>query len=126
MFEILIVVYYYYIFILYKPFFINRLIFYTWISNLFMQRTFTVEKNHDFLTLRKPDDATAKKHGATGKPAIDGDDTLIILFSSGTTGLPKGVELTHKNMVIAMDINRFLNVIVNYRLEVLENSLYCV
>jgi acyl-CoA synthetase (AMP-forming)/AMP-acid ligase II len=31
------------------------------------------------------------------------DDTALQLFSSGTTGLPKGIELTHRNMLI---INR--------------------
>jgi acyl-CoA synthetase (AMP-forming)/AMP-acid ligase II len=38
-------------------------------------------------------------------PDADGgpDDTALQLFSSGTTGLPKGIELTHRNMLI---INR--------------------
>lgn len=31
-------------------------------------------------------------------PAVDPDDTVIVMYSSGTTGFPKGVELTHRNM----------------------------
>lgn len=32
------------------------------------------------------------------------DDTCLILFSSGTTGLPKAVELTQSNMVTALEV----------------------
>lgn len=32
-------------------------------------------------------------------PEIDPEDTAILPYSSGTTGMPKGVELTHNNLV---------------------------
>ncbi|HJV87753.1 MAG TPA: long-chain-fatty-acid--CoA ligase [Noviherbaspirillum sp.] len=42
---------------------------------------------------------TPEDTGYEGAP----DDTALQLFSSGTTGLPKGIELTHRNMLL---INR--------------------
>lgn len=32
-------------------------------------------------------------------PIINSEDTALLPFSSGTTGLPKGVELTHSNLI---------------------------
>jgi long-chain acyl-CoA synthetase len=38
----------------------------------------------------------------------DGRDTAVILYTSGTTGKPKGAELTHSNLAINADITKQL------------------
>ncbi|KAA1400252.1 long-chain-fatty-acid--CoA ligase [Aeromicrobium ginsengisoli] len=37
-----------------------------------------------------------------------GDDTAVILYTSGTTGQPKGAELTHDNLRVNAELNRDL------------------
>ena len=42
--------------------------------------------------------------GALGAPAVDpARDVAVLPFSSGTTGLPKGVMLTHRNLVANLE-----------------------
>ena len=36
---------------------------------------------------------------ATSLPQIDGSDVAVMLYSSGTTGRPKGVLLSHANLL---------------------------
>jgi acyl-CoA synthetase (AMP-forming)/AMP-acid ligase II len=37
-----------------------------------------------------------------GIPAVDPDDDAVLLYSSGTTGRPKGVLLSHRNLVASL------------------------
>jgi acyl-CoA synthetase (AMP-forming)/AMP-acid ligase II len=39
-------------------------------------------------------------------PAVGPDDSAVLLYSSGTTGLPKGVVLSHRNLVASLGQTR--------------------
>jgi fatty-acyl-CoA synthase len=45
--------------------------------------------------------------------APDLDDTALQLYSSGTTGLPKGVELTHRNLMVSL--SQSVSEVMGYR-----------
>ncbi|MDR1747536.1 MAG: AMP-binding protein, partial [Spirochaetaceae bacterium] len=57
-------------------------------------------KIEDFSTLRSPLRGNHAGKEPDGVPIeVSEEDTASIIYTSGTTGRPKGVELTHKNLV---------------------------
>ena len=57
-----------------------------------------VEKLDDFLKSVKID-AALKKELKAREDAVDTDDVATIIYTSGTLGMPKGVMLTHRNLM---------------------------
>ncbi len=53
------------------------------------------------------------------------DDTLIQLYTSGTTGYPKGAEITHRNVLGTFDILRFRDGFGWYDWQQREVNLVC-
>jgi long-chain acyl-CoA synthetase len=54
-------------------------------------------------------DWTATEVVEQSTPTVEGDDIALLIYTSGTTGTPKGVPLTHGNIVAELDgINRVL------------------
>ena len=49
---------------------------------------------------------STKRNSGTDVVETDDDDTAVILYTSGTTGKPKGAELTHANLARNADVSR--------------------
>lgn len=43
------------------------------------------------------------EHGEFSEPEVDGEDTAILAFTSGTTGVAKGIELSHRAVIGVVD-----------------------
>lgn len=54
----------------------------------------------DFIAAGREDEAELERRGKS----LDGDSILTIIYTSGTTGLPKGVVLTHSNLIYEGDV----------------------
>jgi acyl-CoA synthetase (AMP-forming)/AMP-acid ligase II len=67
-----------------------------------------VRLEKDFYTLLEPYRMTPEGESLELPPAdLDEDDPAAILFSSGTTGRPKGIVATHRNIIALVGIQTF-------------------
>lgn len=71
-------------------------------SSLVVKKVFTFEKHQDIPSYKDLLIVPNENHQATFqtyRAAIHEDDLATIIYTSGTTGMPKGVMLSHKNIV---------------------------
>ncbi|MFF0815721.1 long-chain fatty acid--CoA ligase [Rhodococcus sp. NPDC003318] len=60
--------------------------------------------------VRSLDTAVSEQSDVFASAATEPDDTAVVLYTSGTTGKPKGAELSHANMVMnAVTANRLFD-----------------
>ena len=70
--------------------------------------TLTKERKLEKFRLRPGDRWFRDLLGAgTPRPVrVDSEDTAVLLYTGGTTGVSKGVELSHRNLMVNMEQNR--------------------
>jgi long-chain acyl-CoA synthetase len=56
----------------------------------------------DMVPLADVENADAGFDGAAARNAVEPEDVLTLIYTSGTTGPPKGVQITHHNMMAAV------------------------
>ncbi len=67
-------------------------------------------------------DILKEGQGQAVKPVqIDGEDTAVLMYTGGTTGLSKGAQLTHRNMLVNAHMVRVWANTVNRRVRVLAS-----
>lgn len=80
------------------------------------QRDSATLSHPPFLTLDTILEEASKHAPATDLPAISGDDIAVLMYTSGTTGDPKGVILTHGNVASNLQaVPRIITIEARYR-----------
>src|SRR5690349_16589896 len=68
-----------------------------------LEHVILVEGEHaDCLTLAEVESSNPDFDPEASAAAVEPDDILTLIYTSGTTGPPKGVQLTHENLMVAV------------------------